>query len=132
MKNLLTMKNLLIATAAIEVGAGVALIFFPAETTALLLAPVDQTVATAGLQRIAGAALLTIGVANWFAHYDEKSLAAKGIVGAMVIYNVGTVVVLSSASLQIRPVGLALWPAAILHVLMSFWCITSLLEKRKS
>ncbi len=81
------MKNLLITTAALEVGAGVALICFPTETTALLLAPaVNQTVATVSIERIAGAALLTLGVANWLAHYDEKSLAAKGIVGAMALF----------------------------------------------
>ena len=90
---------------------------------ATLDAPAALTVA-----RVGGAALLAIGVACWLAQYDTQSCAARGLVSAMVLYNVGAVLILGAAGLQSQPLGIALWPAVILHAAMTVWCITSLLS----
>ena len=82
--------------------------------------------ATIPLGRVAGVALLTLGVASWLASYDEQSCAARGLVSAMVLYNLGAVVILGAAGMGSQPVGIALWPAVILHAAMAVWCVASL------
>jgi len=122
------MKQLLIVTALIEVGAGLALLCCPSATVALLLgAPLD-TPAAISLGRVAGAALFALGVASWLAHYDDKSRAARGVVSAMVLYNLGTVVILGLAGIRSDPVSVGLWPAVMLHATMTVWCVASFLE----
>ena len=120
------MKTLLIVTALIEVGASLALLCCPSATVALLLgAPLD-TPAAVSLGRVAGAALFALGVACWLAHYDEKSRAAYGMVSAMMLYNLGTVVILAVAALSSQPGGVVLWLAIVLHAAMTAWCTTCL------
>jgi hypothetical protein len=123
------MKMLLIVTAVIELGAGLALLGFPSSAAALLLgSPLDAPAAVT-LGRVAGAALFALGVASWLAHYDAQSCAARGLTSAMVLYNLGAVVILGVAGIQLRPVGVALWPAVALHAAMTAWCVTGLLKK---
>jgi hypothetical protein len=124
------MKKLLIATAVIEVGAGLALLCCPSAAVALLLGSPLDTPAAVSLGRVAGAALLALGVACWLAHYDDQSGAARGLVSAMVLYNLGAVVVLGAAGIQVRPVGVALWPAVVLHAAMAIWCIVRLRSEK--
>jgi hypothetical protein len=113
-------------TAVLEAGAGAALVCAPSMTVALLLgSPLDTSVAVA-LGRLAGAALLALGVANWLAQHDQTSRAARGLVGAMVVYNLGAAVVLGMAGLRTQPVSVALWPVVMAHVAMTAWCIASL------
>ena len=123
------MKKLLMVTAAIELGAGLALLCFQSATVKLLLgSPLDSSVAVT-LGRVAGAALLALGVACWLAQYDAQSCAARGLVSAMVLYNLGAVVILGAAGIRSQPVGVGLWPAVVLHAVMAIWCVTCLLRK---
>jgi hypothetical protein len=123
------MKRLLIVTAVIELGAGVALLCFPSATVALLLGSLLDTPAAMNLARVAGAALFALGVACWLAQYDAQSRAAKGLVSAMVLYNLGAVIILGAAGIRSQPVGIGLWLAVILHAVMTIWCAASLLRK---
>ena len=123
------MKILLVLTAAIEVGAGLAFLCCPSAAAELLFGSPLDAPAAAALARLAGAALLALGVANWLAHYDPHSRAARGVVTGMTLYNLGAALVLTVAGTQLRPVGLALWPAVALHAALTVWCITSLLRK---
>ena len=79
--------------------------------------------------RITGVALLALGVACWVASYDVRNQAARGLVSAMSLYNLGVALILGAAGLQSRPVGIALWPAVILHAVMGTWCVASLRRK---
>jgi hypothetical protein len=97
----------------------------------LLGSPLDTPVAVA-LGRLAGAALFALGVACWLAHCDSQSRVARGLVNAMTFYNLGAVILLGVAGIQLHPVGVALWPAVILHVAMTVWCIKCLLRKPTS
>ena len=123
------MKGLLIVTAVIELGAGVALLCFPSATVALLLGSLLDTPAAMNLARVAGAALFALGVACWLARDDRQSRAARGLLSAMVLYNLGAVVILGAAGIRSQPVGIGLWLAVILHAVMTIWCVTSLLRK---
>ena len=123
------MKRLLIVTAVIELGVGVALLCLPSATVTLLLGSGLDTPAAVALGRVAGAALFALGVACWLTQYDVQSCAARGLVSAMVLYNLGAVVVLGAAGIRSQPVGIALWPAVVLHAAMTIWCVTRLLRK---
>lgn len=86
--------------------------------------PVGLTVA-----RLGGAALLAIGAACWLARLYGHGRVARGLAGAMIIYNAGTVAILVNAGLA-RLSGIGLWPAVVVHAAMTDWCITSLLSER--
>src|SRR5271169_6714884 len=92
------MNRLLTLTAVVEVPTGLALLVVPAVVVKLLL---GAEISDAGipLGRVAGAALLALGVACWRARNDEHNRAAAGIVSAMLLYNISTVAVLVWARL---------------------------------
>jgi len=122
------MKRLLILTALIEAPTGLALLAVPAVVVRLLLGA-EISGASITLGRVAGIALLALGVACWLASYDTQSCAMRGVVSAMTLYNLGAVIVLGAAGLGSQTPGIALWPAVILHAVMTGWCLTSLLRK---
>ena len=119
-------KTLLIVTALIEAGAGVALLGCPSAAVKLLLGSPLDTAAAETLGRVAGVALFALGVACWLASGDARSRAARGLVAAMLVYNFGVAVLLAVAGIQSQTMGLALWPAVILHAGMAVWCVTRL------
>lgn len=119
-------RSLLIATAVLEVAAGVLLLGFPSLAAVQLLGspldtPVESTVA-----RLAGLALLALGCACWLARHDHQSGAARGLVGGMLVYNAGVVALLVYAGFGLRlPTG-GLWPALFIHAVMTAWCVLAL------
>ncbi len=123
------MKALYTLTAVTEVGAGLALICYPSAIVALLLGSPLDTPAAVTLGRVAGAALFALGIACWLARADVQSRAARGVVTAMLLYNLGAVVILSAAGMRSRPVGIALWPAVVLHAALGIWCVACLRHK---
>lgn len=120
------MSRLLKLTALIEAATGLGLIAVPSVVVRLLLGSPLETSAAVTLERVAGAALLSLGVACWLARGDVQSRAARGLVSAMVLYNIGAVIILGSVGLGSQSVGIALWPAVILHAVMAVWCVASL------
>jgi len=119
------MNRLLKLTAIIEAATGLGLITVPAVVVRLLL-DAEMSGATIPLGRVAGVALLALGVACWLARDDTQTRPVRGLVSAMVLYNLGAVIILGSAGLRSQSVGIALWPAVILHAVMAVWCVTSL------
>jgi hypothetical protein len=124
------MKNLLTVTAVIELGAGLAFVILPSAAVTLLLGPSLDITAALTLARLAGVALIALGVACWFARLDVQSSAARGLVGGMVVYNLGAVVILGTAGIRSQTVAVALWPAVVLHAGMAVWCIACLRIRR--
>jgi len=88
----------------------------------------DQPAAVT-LGRLAGAALLALGVACWLAQGDVQSRAARGLVAAMLLYNFAAVALFAFAGIGLGLVGIVLWPAVGLHAAMTTWCITHLRRK---
>jgi len=113
-------------SAVIEAGAGVALLCCPSATAVLLLGtPLDAPTAFT-VARVGGAGLLSLGIACWLARRDGQSPAARGLVTAMLLYNVLTVGVLSYAGIGQGLRGVALWPGVLLHAGMAVWCVSCL------
>lgn len=114
--------SLLIITGVLEIVTGMALIGVPSEVARILLGvpladPVGQTVA-----RVAGAALVSIGVGCLVSRNSDPR-AARTILLSLVIYNGFVVIVLIRAFAIDHMRGIGLWPAAILHTALALWCI---------
>jgi hypothetical protein len=119
------MNKLLALSAIIEAATGVALIAVPAIVVRLLLGA-EISGASIPLGRVAGAALLALGVACWLARGDTQSRATRGLVVAMLMYNIAATAVLASAGIGFGLQGVALWPAVVLHAAMAVWCVACL------
>jgi hypothetical protein len=120
------MKRLLIVTAALEAGAGIALMGQPSAMATLLLGAPLPTAAVVSVARVGAAGLFALGVASWMARRDAWSIAARGLIAGLLAYNVGATAVLAAAGLQLHPTGIALWPAVIVHAAMAAWCLAGL------
>jgi hypothetical protein len=123
------MKLLCLVTALIELGAGLALLSFPSATAALLVGAPLETPTSLTVARVGGAGLLALGVACWIARDDTQSRSARGLIAAMLLYDIAAVVLLIFASIDFELHGGALWPAVIIHAAMAIWCLMSLRRK---
>jgi cytochrome c biogenesis protein CcdA len=118
--------SLFVTTAVIEAGAGLALLCLPSAAAKILLGTPLQEPSACTVARVGGAGLIALGVACWLARSDAESSAGRGLITAMVVYNLGVALILAAAGLRSQPVGIVLWPAVVLHTAMTVWCIVSL------
>jgi hypothetical protein len=118
-------RLLLIVTAAFEAATGLLLMFWPSEVLELLFGPATVALGP-GSARIAGVALLALGVACWLTLDIGAKPSGKRMITTMLAYNVAVAAVLAAAGIHYAPVGIALWPAVIIHCVLAVWCVTSL------
>jgi hypothetical protein len=120
------MKTFLTVTAIVEAGAGFALLAVPSLTASLLLgAPLDSPAALSHA-RVGGAAILALAIVCRLARRDARSLASRGLVAAMLFYNLVVAAVLAFANLGDGLHGVLLWPAVVFHAAMAAWCVANL------
>jgi hypothetical protein len=79
--------------------------------------------------RVAGAALFTIGILCWVASNESSGLAARGLLRALLFYNVAVLVALAHANLALQLTGIGLWPVVGLHAALAVWCIACLYSR---
>ncbi len=120
------MKKLLIATAVIELGAGLALAALPSVSVRFLLGSPLETPVGLTMGRVAGVALVTLGVTCWLTLRDAHSQATIGLVAALLFYNIAVATVLVAARFEFDLQGVGLWPGAGLHLAMTVWCVVCL------
>jgi len=111
---------------AAEAATGLVLAVAPALLVELLLGAAPGTAAGVTVSRVAGVAMLTLGVACWLAREDAAGRAAKGLVAAMLLYNVAVVVILVLAWTSQGLSGVALWPVVLAHAGLAVWCVAAL------
>jgi hypothetical protein len=112
------MYSFFCVTAAIEAAAGLGLLVLPDVAVNLLLGA-DISGAAIPLGRVAGVALLALGLASWLA----RGHAASALTSAMLLYNCGVAVVLAMAGVVSGMTGVLLWPAVVLHAAMAIWSL---------
>jgi hypothetical protein len=119
-------KNLLVLTAVLEAATGVGLLAMPVMVVSLLLGDSLDATGALVIARVTGAAMLSLGLACWFARDDGQTRPGRGIITAMLVYNVVVVALLGYAGLAFGLAGIGLWPAAGTHAVLALWCIASL------
>ena len=107
----LPLPRLLAATAFTEAATGIALMVVPSIVGRLLL---DEGLSGAGLAvgRVAGVALLALGVGSWTGRHSEGRSAA---LAAMLTYNALAAPYLAYLAIDGALDGLLLWPAVAVH-----------------
>ena len=120
------MRTLLIVTALLEAATGFALAAFPSLLVSLLIGLPLDTRPGSVVGRLAGVALLTLGLVCWLARNDQQSRVMAGPVLAMLFYNVAAATLLAYVRLGLRLPGIGLWPAVALHAVLALWCFACL------
>ena len=123
------MKNLLTVTGVLEAGTGLLLVTLPSRLATLLVGSSPDSPVALTISRVAGVALLALGVACWLARHDGRSRAARGLVGAMALYNTAILAVLVYAGIGLGLSGIGLWPTVLVHAAMTAWCVASMLQR---
>jgi hypothetical protein len=117
---------LLLVTAFVEAGTGLGLLVLPAIVFALLLGLEQSAVEALFVGRIAGAALLAIGVASWLTRRNESKSTQLGLLVGIAIYNAAATALLAYAGAALNMAGVLLWPAVGIHAVLAVWCFTCL------
>jgi len=121
----MAITNLLTLTALAEAPLGVTLIVSPSFVTGLLLGASLDSPAALIVARVAGAALLSLGIACWLARDDGPSHSARGLIVALLLYNGATIAVLAYAGATMKLAGVLLWPAVGLHAALAASCVAN-------
>jgi hypothetical protein len=112
------MRRLLTVTAIIEAATGAGLLAAPILVVQLLIGA-EIAGAAIPLGRIAGAALLALGIACWLARGDGSS---RALVVAMLVYNFAAVAILGLAGFQFPNAGMLLRLVVVLHAALGVGC----------
>jgi hypothetical protein len=112
------------------------LLVAPSLLVELLLETAPGTPVGLTVSRVAGVALLALGIACWLAREDATGRAAKGLVAAMLLYNVAVVAILVLAWTSLGLFGIGFWPVVLGHTGVAAWCVAGLstrtLEEKRS
>jgi hypothetical protein len=117
---------LLLVTSILEGGTGVVLLFLPSIPLMLLLGVREGAPEALFVGRVAGAALLALGVASWLARNDERSPAQLGLLIGVLIYDAAAAALLGYAGIVLGMDGIVLWPAVVIHTGLAVWCVVCL------
>lgn len=118
-------KALLIVTALIEIGTGLALLVAPSLSVEFLLGEGLSSPQALVVARVAGVALISVGVACWLGRNADRR-AQSGLIAGMLIYNLAVPILLLHGWIASALQGLGLWPASILHAVLAIWCVICL------
>jgi hypothetical protein len=119
-------KLLLLITAFVEAATGLCLLFLPAVLFAILFGLDPATADTIFVGRIAGVALLAVGIASWLARTATSTPAQRGLLTGLLIYNMAAAMLLAFAGAVLKMIGVLLWPAVALHAFLAVWCFCCL------
>ena len=124
-------KQLLSVTGAAETATGLVLAVAPSLLVELLLGSVSGTAAGITVSRVAGVAILALGVACWLARQDAAGRAARGLIAAMLVYNAAVAAILVLVWTNQGLSGVALWPVVLAHAVLAVWCVVALSAREK-
>jgi hypothetical protein len=120
------MKHLLVVTAVLEAATGIGLVLSPSLIVNMLLGAHLDTAGAVTIARVAGASLVALGLACWLASKDTRSHAARGVVVAMLLYNIAVVAIILHAVIALGLLTAGTWLAEGLHAVMAVWCVAAL------
>jgi hypothetical protein len=113
-------------TAVGEGGIGLLLLMLPAVVCSILLGIDSPSPEALVMSRFAGAALIAIGVACWLVRRDGDSAGQRGILVGVFTYDVAAAAILAYVAIVRNMVGIALWPAVVIHAALATRCAACL------
>ena len=122
-------KLLLMVSALLATVVGVAALIMPVVTGSLLVGATLETPAGLVAGRLAGAAILSLGIACWQTRNGEG--AATGVVSAMLVYNAAAAMILVYAGVWLKLQSTLLWPALLIHWVLAGWCLVNIWMTRR-
>jgi len=125
------MKPLLALTAVGEAVTGLVLLVYPPIVVRLLFGAEIAGVGVV-ISRVAGAALLAIGVACWRVRNDSRSPTQLGLLTGVLIYDIAAAALLAHAGLFLDMAGIGLWPVIVLHAALAFWCVVCIWDRPRA
>ena len=120
--------RLLFVAAVVEAATGVALIIFPPAVTRLLLGA-DLAGAGIAVGRVAGIALLSLGLVCWMSRQDANKTA---VLTAMLTYNLLVTAYLMYLGFGGSLVGRLLWPAVAIHTVLTLGFAYALFNEQRT
>ena len=120
-------RPLLISCAIVEVATGLSLLCFPDLVFYLLLGLEQPAVETRLVGRVAGAALLAIAAACWMGRNEPRGATQRGLLVAVMIYNLAAALLLGWAGAANEFDGVLLWPAVGLHAAAAVWTVVAIM-----
>lgn len=115
-------KTLLTTIAIIEVLTGVGLLLAPSTAAGLLIGqPLDGAAALV-VARVAGAALVAMGVICWL----ERLNSSMGLLTGLLVYNIAVPLVVLHSHFVHGTNGAVLWAAAVVHLAVVAWIVACL------
>jgi hypothetical protein len=115
--------HLLIVTALGEGGTGLLLLAWPAIPRLLLLGGGEMSPDGAFTGRVAGAALVALAIACWLGRADRPCRTQEGLLWGLLTYDLAAAAILAGTGASTDQVGIALWPAVLLHAGLAGWCV---------
>jgi hypothetical protein len=110
----------------VEAATGLGLLLLPSVLLAALVGLRSPAVDTIFMARVAGVALLAIGIASWMARPDTLTQSQRGLLTGILVYNVAASALLTFAGSVLMMRGVLLWPAVALHAVLAVWCFSCL------
>jgi hypothetical protein len=118
-------RGLLAVTAVLEGVTGLALLAMPSVTITLLLGQGLEAAPAIVVARLAGTALVAIAVGCAAARTRTPN-EQRSLVLGLLVYNLGTPLLLVSSAWHAGLRSPGVWPASLLHTLLLAWCIACL------
>jgi hypothetical protein len=119
------LKNILRISSIAESATGIAAIIIPSIVIKLLFG-IEVSGATLTISRLAGIALLSLGIACW--PTQNTTQAAR----AMFVYNLIVAAYFSYYGVTSDLIGTILWPVAILHFVFAVLLVRGLFKGKQS
>lgn len=117
--------------ACAEAPTGLLLLTAPTWMASVLLGAAPDSAVGVLLARLAGAALLALGIACWTGSRDAQSWATAGLMQALLVYNLAAAGLLTGARFVSGLPGMGLLPVAGLHAGLAVWCVVCIRETRR-
>jgi len=124
-------KLLLLVMGAVEAATGLVLAAAPSFLVELLLGAAPGAAAGVTASRVAGIAILALGVACWLVRQDAAGRAARGLIAAMLVYNAAVAAILVLVWTNQGLSGVALWPVVLAHAVLAVSCVVALSAREK-
>jgi nitrate reductase gamma subunit len=119
-------KSLLVATAVIELPTGAGLLVAPSFLAELLLGEALVSAASMVVGRVAGAALVAIGLICWLERAGDRPGSLAGLLAGLLVYHCAVALALVHGALFKGLSGVLLWPVVAVHIVFALWCAVQL------